>query len=75
MGIDSGNCASACYVIPSVTASPARTEGFRGASLKVALRDPSTYARDDQVGTRFANSGSAALLRQLLECGSRAAAF
>jgi N6-L-threonylcarbamoyladenine synthase len=39
-------------VIPSETASPARTEGSRGASCKVLHRDPSTplhFARDDRV--------------------------
>jgi N6-L-threonylcarbamoyladenine synthase len=34
-------------VIPSETASPARTEGSRHESLKVTHRDPSTDARDD----------------------------
>jgi N6-L-threonylcarbamoyladenine synthase len=34
-------------VIPSETASPARTEGSRHESLKIAHRDPSTDARDD----------------------------
>src|SRR5881397_1886637 len=35
-------------VIPSENATPARSEGSRRDSFEVALRDPSTLARDDQ---------------------------
>jgi len=35
--------------IPSENASPARTEEFRCVTLKVSLRDPSTFARDDSI--------------------------
>src|SRR5439155_10765073 len=35
--------------IPSKNATPARTEGARSESFKVTQRDPSTFARDDQL--------------------------
>src|SRR5207248_2477321 len=48
MGIDSGNCAIAHHVIPSLTASPTRTEGPRDATLKLSPRDSSAGVRDDR---------------------------
>jgi excinuclease ABC subunit A len=41
---------SSSPVIPSEIASPARTEGARRESFKIAQRDPSTFARDDLAG-------------------------
>ena len=65
-------------VIPSVTASPARTEGSRHESLKVTHRDPSTDARDDVLADLCASFQQAVIdvlreksLRALRQTGSR----